>query len=527
MPQKRKGNRQNAVSGVRSRAALAGLNALAMTFVLPHENKPMRLPVVPATLTALLDTMSDDTWPILDSTSRKAFLTRDPAYPLWVERKVGGVSNHLQYDSVDLWPEKNQPVFLPPPLYIKTFTNSPSLDGRAISASQAADLFVLGEAPKTPAVFIPPGAMLSAWCVVSTIPTFSTLTATLMYYSMGEELTATIELTASGSVYLFLGQPGGTVASYGALIDGVIPSGFTWISEVHSGGVNAPAQTFTGTFYFGWTIGNSPGTPDSTPVNMMTPFSMPPEFNNTTLPFIRSRLNSSAALFTNVTAALSKEGTVLAARLRSEDVDPWNFSASNLNAVHPSLRYFGPLEKGLYTFTTPSGNVDTFDDLVIPISSSSSYNSAYRPFCRFRDFGVYNAMIFADLGSSGSGSQMAVSSYTHLEFETTSSLFAPGVSTLTLETLHAAEVALLKFGHFHENPLHWAALKAAASSALRIVGPMVAPIIQQAGTALINKSVQYLSGKPSGDRTMPQASMSVPRKVPKKKRVVANTRSKR
>lgn len=518
MPQK-KNRRNNATTGVRSRAALAGLNALAMNFVLPHEHKPLRLPVVPATLTALLDTMTDDTWPVLDNTSRRAFLTRDPAYPLWVERRVGGISNFLQYDSVDLWAEKNQTVFLPPPGALKTFIASPTIDGRSVLINAAADLAVLGDAPKTPAIFIPPGASFCAYCVVAAIPAFSTLNCTVTYYQAGEELTATLELVAAGAVYLFAGPAGGTSASYGTLLTGVIPSGFAWVTGLNAGSVAAPLSTFSGTFYVGWTIGSSPSAPDTTPVSMMVPFSMPPEFNNTTLPYIRSRLNSSAALFTNVTAALSKEGTILAARLRSEDVDPWNFTANHVNAVHPSLRYFGPLEKGLYTFTTPSGNVDAFDDLVIPLPSSSTFNPGYRPFCRYRDFGIYNAMLFADLGSSASGTQLAVSGYSHLEFETTSSLFAPGVSTLTLETLHAAEVALLKFGHFHENPLHWAALKAAATSALRVVGPMVAPLIQQAGTALVNKSVQMLTGKPQGDRTMTQASLSTPRKAQKKKRV--------
>jgi hypothetical protein len=33
----------------------------------------MRLPVVPATLTALLDTMTDDTYPVSDKEARRAF----------------------------------------------------------------------------------------------------------------------------------------------------------------------------------------------------------------------------------------------------------------------------------------------------------------------------------------------------------------------------------------------------------------------------------------------------------------------
>ncbi len=317
--------------------------------------------------------------------------------------------------------------------------------------------------------------------------------------------------------YQFVGVAGSSSVGTGAIMEGYIPVGFCYLTELRTGPTVAPPGPVTATCFMGWsTSGSGSGsyTTPTGPVTVFVPFAMPPEFNNSTLPYGRTRLNSSAALFTNVTAALSKEGTVLAARLKPAVVDPWQFSVSHLNAVHPSLRYFGPLEKGLYTFTTPSGNVDDFSDCWMTLQSSSTYNSAAKPLFQWEDIGLYNAVVLSDLGSSSTGTHMAVSCYSHLEFETTSSLFAPGVSTMTLETLHAAEVALLSFGHFHENPLHWAALRSAALGALKIVGPMVAPYVQQAGTALLNRGVALLKGKPSGDRKMTQNQMVTPRKVP-------------
>lgn len=74
------------------RTGTAGLNALAMSMVLPHENKPVRFPVVPAALTATIDLMSDRTYPVADAATRRAFLCRDAAYPLWVERTVSNAA---------------------------------------------------------------------------------------------------------------------------------------------------------------------------------------------------------------------------------------------------------------------------------------------------------------------------------------------------------------------------------------------------------------------------------------------------
>jgi hypothetical protein len=250
---------------------------------------------------------------------------------------------------------------------------------------------------------------------------------------------------------------------------------------------------------------------------------MPPEFNNSTLPYTRTRQNASAVLFTNVTAALSKEGTILASRLKTAVIDPWNFTDSHINSVHPSLRYFGPLEKGLYTFTSPTGGDTTLFDSVLLLPSSSTYNSTARPLFQFLDIGVYNAVIFSDLGSSSAGTQLAVSSYTHIEFETTSSLFAIGVSRQPLEALHAAEVALLRFGHFHENPTHWSAIANAAKAALGYVVPLVAPYVKAAAGHLVKKGAQAIGNRISGDRKMSQASpytaprSKKPKPQPKKK----------
>jgi hypothetical protein len=82
---------------------------------------------------------------------------------------------------------------------------------------------------------------------------------------------------------------------------------------------------------------------------------------------------------------------------------------------------------------------------------------------------------------------------------------------MTLETLHAAQIALLQFGHFHENPLHFSSIVKAAGTALRAVAPMLAPVVQAVGTRAVNAGVSYLKGKAGGDRSMQQARMVTPK----------------
>ena len=230
------------------------------------------------------------------------------------------------------------------------------------------------------------------------------------------------------------------------------------------------------------------------------------------------------ALFTNVTAALSKEGTILAARLKPASVDPWSFTVGSLNSVHPSLRYFGPLEKGLYTFTTPGGNIESFTDNVFTITSNAASSQIARPLFNFRDIGIYNAIIFSDLGSAAAGTQLAVSQYAHIEFETTSSLFTIGVSSQPLELLHSTEVALLKFGHFHENPIHWSVLASAVREAVKYLAPIAAPYVQQLANYAVKRGTEYLTGKQSGDRAMTQKTIVEPPQARRQPRRVKTNR---
>lgn len=501
--------KQAALNKVRRKTS--ALSDLAMSFVLPHENPPRRLPVVPATLTATLSLMQDKTMSVGDATFTRGFLCRDPCYPLWHDRSVSQCSCYLTSDSSGNWTIPNRTdatIPLPDWDYIGAESNTGTIDGASVSQNDLADLTPLARAPDTgtTAIYVPYGSKLIMSILSTVAGTGTGIRAELGWWSKGEPHVSTIQMQVTGTTgWGFGGLAGSSSVGIGSLIEGVIPYGFVWVKNWCTYGTAPTTAVSTATLRLGWSTSDSSVAPTGQ-FKSLFPFAFPPEFVNSRTPYEHTRLNSSAALFTNVSAVLNKEGTVLASRLRNASVDPWTFGIVDLNSTHPSLRYYGPLEKGLYTFTTPSGNEGKFSDNVVDIGAPVGNQSpSFRPLFNFMDVGIYNAFIFSDLGSASGATNLAASCYVHLEFETSSSLFTPGVSYLTLEHLHAAEVALLKFGHFHENPLHWAAIKTAALAALRVVGPMVAPVVQHYATKAVNAGVAMIAGrKAAGDRKMNQ-----------------------
>lgn len=519
------------MSSVKAKAG--GLEPLAMSMVLPHERRAMRMPVVPATFTALLETMGNKTIPVPGGT-RRAFLCRDACYPLWMERNLYNSASYLQsIGSATTWTvpaEKNKQIQLPrwdaQSAYALPANGAPAIDNAPITVGNIVDLTPIAVIDTWTAIYIPLGSTFEFKLSLGAAGAAgSTIEAEFGYVAHGEVNYSTIQIPASIDGYEYLGLPGGPLT--GTTGEGVVPYGFTWLRSWRTG-VTVVTAGAAPALQFGWTTGGSILALNQDKPLLLLPAFTPPEFNNSTIPYRKTRLNASAALFTNVTSVMQKEGTVLAARLNPATIDPWSFGISDIDSTHPKLRYYGPLEKGLYTFTTPGGNIDTLDDLVLGLSSPSTVNGAARPLFSPLDMGIYNAIIFTDTNVVGDATILAVSCYAHIEYETTSSLFPIGVSTLTLETLHAAEVALLGFGHFHENPIHWAALTSAATAVLRKVAPMVAPVVAHYGQMAVNKGVEMLKGYAGGgDRKMTQVAMQAPRKVPAKPKAKAGKGRKR
>lgn len=527
----------------------ANLSKLAMAMALPHENKPTRFPLVPVVPTAMVDTMANATFDVSRTERTKAALCRDPVFPLWGDRMCSGFGVFMRANTnLSVASTGHLPILSKLGWDLLTAKASVAFPGQAkidfttVTADQIVDqMAVLGQHSGDIAIYVPKGAALvfQVYMLTATVMTGS-LAATLSFYQRGEwvdttvtltPFTETIVATPSNLVYngfKFAVATGTTSPINGVVLDGSganvyegsqFPGGFYKISALRT---YLPTTILTNpVIEFGWTpsytLAASLLDPDiSSPIPCFSPWFSPPEFKVSVIPYRRTRANATAALFTNVSKVLNMEGTITAARLNPASVDMWNFDNDNLSAVHPSFRYFGPMEKGLYTFTTPTGE-EQLSDRTITFKNAGSRHGTEFPLFGM-DTGVYNAIVFND-ADTGTTSAMATSQYVHLEFETVSSLFSPGVSNATLETLHAAEVALVQFGHFHENPLHWGAIATAAKKALAVVAPMVAPYIQQAGTYALNKGVSYLTGKAAGDRTMAQRTLTTPRPKAAKTRV--------
>jgi hypothetical protein len=494
------------------RTGTAGLNALAMSMVLPHENKPVRFPVVPAALTATIDLMSDRTYPVADAATRRAFLCRDAAYPLWVERTVSNAAVAMIDTSIIIPVPSNKSIGLGEFTMSPYLGASPMVDSVVLTSAVACDMTPMARVNGKLGIYVPYGSTFVFQANnYGALVAGGTLELTFECLHGPGEVSTTVVTAVVAGTGLILSSPTGGTPTTGTIVEGEVPYGFVRLVSAFTGLTSPLTVATNGTFRYGWSTGGTIVSPGSNAV-VLLPFSNPPEANNSLLPYTKTRLNAAAALFTNVTAALNKEGTILGARLKSSTVSPWTFSESDLNSVHPKLRYFGPLEKGLYTFTTPSTDQEPFLDKWGEVAvANSSLSTSYKLLFDPELLGTYNAFVFADLGSGASGTQLAASCYVHLEFETVSSLFSPGVSTMTLETLHAAQIALLQFGHFHENPLHFSSIVKAAGTALRAVAPMIAPVVQAVGTRAVNAGVAYLKGKAGGDRSMQQARMVTPK----------------
>lgn len=174
---------------------------------------------------------------------------------------------------------------------------------------------------------------------------------------------------------------------------------------------------------------------------MLMPIANPPEFNTSVLPYQSTRTTAVSALFTNVTKALNKEGTVLWGRINPNNRDPYSFTSSDLSVLHPSEKAYLPLETGSYTFVAPSTDMATFWD----------YNWKGIPIIRLDNDSLVNAGYFSD---PDGGTNLAITADWHFEFRTTSALFEIGLSSITLETFHQAQLSLVQAGFFYPNSTH-------------------------------------------------------------------------
>lgn len=196
----------------------------------------------------------------------------------------------------------------------------------------------------------------------------------------------------------------------------------------------------------------TPGQPAVAVSGSTTPMLMPvakaSEFANSVLPFSSTRVTASSVLFTNTTKALNKEGTVLWGRIDPQQMSPFAVTSTTVASLHPAEKAFLPLEEGTYTYTMPSTDLVDFNDFTYRTGITTTGLSQSAPVYRLDNKGLVNVAFFND---PDGGTNLALNVDWHLEFRTTSALFQLGMSTLPVESLHQAQIALLDTGFFFQN----------------------------------------------------------------------------
>lgn len=510
------------------------LVGLARQIALPHEYEPERFPSFPALeRTAKLSFNQPSSFDVPANTTRKLALFRQAAYPLWMERTITGAHGYLTtYNTLG-----------PPAVgagigYVGIDTSVVAKElcnwsNTPVSATTRT-LGVLG-LPADPTVYQYP---LVAYDYATGQQPFTYIPAgsysavminTTAVYEDWNGIMSFEQWDKPGETHTFDVPTGTITAATGGSVNGQGVSEFLnggWfrpvgviVAEVHSPDV-VPDQFF---IHIAVSVGPLAYAPSTLTAGNLTfnsgtstafiPVAPPAEFKNSKLPWQSTRVTASAVLATNVTTVLNKGGTVLAGRVAPETTNPWQVTSSTINLLHPAEKAFLPFETGLYTYCPPSTDLAHFWDYTL--GNVVTTNSVGPDFGKVPVFRLDNDSLvnFAFFTSPSNIESIAVNMDWHIEFRTSSALFDVGMSTMTLETLHQAQIVLASVGFFFENFDHKAILNAVIAGAKKY-GPAVAsvfsPIAGQFADLILSKipepgmTTTSIAVKPSQALTAPK-----------------------
>lgn len=493
------------------------LVGLARQIALPHEYAPQRFPSFPALeRTALIGFTQPSTWTMTTAgyDSNKFLLARQAGCPLWTNPSVSGVGYTVTWSTA--CPEsggqsQTTAVFgggiLRASIGNQVATSGDvSILGVSGASGPTAGYPVVGvDGSRNPYTYVPDNGSLY-FIVGTNSPTSSTIsvsgTLTLgAWYAPGEETVVrktfaipTGQLSGMCSVYK-AGDARScwlrpiSVEFYCSNVTGSPSTVYVHGLTVCDGTVTYLSSATTG------------GTASVVPVSgqCLLPAVAPSEYINSLLPWYSARTTAASALFTNVTQVLNKGGTALGGRVSPSVVDPFRVSSSYITNLHPAEKSFLALETGMYTYVPPSTDMADFWDYTCPMQTSPP-NTTPPPVYRLDN----NAFVNIGMFTCGSAIEtLAVTLDWHLEFRTSSALFQVGISTMTLESLHLAQLALHEAGFFFENPTHTGVLKKVMLSAAKyakVAAPVVSVVNPALGKALsfagsIPKAI-HMSTKP-------------------------------
>lgn len=475
---------QQATTSLPASHPVRSLQGLAKQIALPHEYAPLRFPSFPALeRTALMGFSYPASLQLPASTDVRVLVFRQAAYPVWADIATTGMAYSCSWKStVTPSLSATQTIvyeFNTGPYDAFTGNRTATNSSIGVSGGYGEKYPILGAdstCGPVPFVFVPKN--FNAQCIVNassgTFAGPATISINWETWSSPGEVN---EAVLTGSISVSAGNTGSSDI-FSADTDGgrwVRPSLVT-----NAMSVGAPSSLVVSLVVYSGTSTYTTST--STYGNLAItgaaktgtiPLCYPIEFSNSPMPWYSCRTTATSFLATNVTQVLNKGGTVLAGRLSPAVYNAFRVKDTVLSGLHPAEKAYLPLETGVYTFVPPSTDLQNFWDY----SSTSAINSSYTsnmsgstPFFRLDNDSLYHALT---LTASGVAESMACTIDWHIEFRTSSALFQIGLSTMTLETLHQAQIALAEAGYFFENPTHSKILNRVVA-AVKKHGPAVA-----------------------------------------------------
>lgn len=499
----------------RHQQALGGTSGLARTLALPGENKPIRFPSFPALERTAVMAFNNSlvvTPATADSDTSKIAVVRQAAYPLWadVSTTYGAIYEYTALGDAG-WRNQVHPnmggAFSAGPngRTVGVFIGNAGFTGVWADPPLQYPIMALDDKNGVaPWIYVPRGAKMLIFYYYTGTPN-GTETPVIDYelwVGPGEAKTeaftsATPISGVNGNVQLVLAATGGD----------------RWL-RLNQYGTSTPNSTLKMSTYVqvGVYTGNASivgtGITLSSPVaaTMFMPIANLPDYKVSKVPWSSTRVTAVSLLATNTTKALDKEGTVLWGRIDPQQYDLFSVTSSHIAALHPAEKAFLPLEEGCYTYTMPSTDIMEFTDYNHYLENDNV------PVYRLDHVGMMNVGFFQD-SDPATPTMLACNLDVHLEFRTTSALFQIGMCAMPVETLHQAQITLMKIGFFFRNENHESMIQrglrafARASPLLEVFGPVgkglaaaarTAQILAQPGPHKPTPTYLHVQTKPSG-----------------------------
>lgn len=466
-----------------------GLVGLAKSIALPGEHAPVRFPSFPALERTAVMGFSTPVTGSVSTTVTKALVMRQATYPMWFDQTFSGSWTYwittkteaLQANVANLIDLTLKVV--PQVIYAGQGATTPTDFTQVAVPVDTATLLANGpflgvdhETGPQPWVYVPAGCTFSV-CVSHNDAGIATPIKVAFTYDAWQEpgayssfpwQLAQIDASKSGGFAAITASSTGQwyrVSSITVNSSTTFPNLLNF--SVHCFVSNyvptyVPSATTAGTLVYNAPVATT---------NMLLPIASPPEFANSSLPYESTRTTAVGALFTNVTKALNKEGTVMWGRLAPQTINVWRAGLTNVTGLHPSEKAYLPLETGAYTYVPPSTDMAVFWDYTIPIGVYPSPTGTRFPIIRLDNTSLVNAGFFSD---PDGGTNLAITADWHFEFRTTSALFSIGLSGTTLESFHQAQLSLVEAGFFFANETHKSILSKIigfANRAVKLMAP--------------------------------------------------------